>query len=317
MSQTTLLPDRPEVVQIPKKLSAEQRFRTAVWGPLLGLVVNLLLVAIKVVAGLVSGSVALLADAGHSGADLLNNLLVIGALFYARRPADDSHPYGHDRAEVLVAASSAHLLTAAGLFLGWESIQKLISGAPTPSLLAFWVALGTLIVKIVVARVEMRIARDVTSQAVQADARDSLADVFSSLAVIIGVLGAHLGEPRLDGIGGLVIAGIVVWTAINIGIGAGRELMEVNLDEHLSERVRSITRSVPGVRQVTAVTGRAHGSDVLVELGIVVDPAATVEEGSSIADAVRRLVIDHNPEVASVLVELNADHVDRLRKKLT
>jgi cation diffusion facilitator family transporter len=261
--------------------------------------------------------VALLADAGHSGADVLNNLLVIGALFYSRRPADESHPYGHDRAEVLVAATSAHLLTAARLFLGWESIQKLISGTPTPSFLAFWVAVATLLIKLVVVRVELRIARSVGSQAVEADARDSQADVFSSLAVVFGVLGARLGAPRLDGIGGLVIAGIVVWTAINIGIGAGRELMESNIDRRLSERVRSEAGSVRGVCSVTAVTGRAHGSDMLVEIGIEVDPQATVEEGARIAEAVRHSVIELNPEVASILVELNADHVERLRKKLT
>ncbi len=313
----TLLPDHPKEDLASVRRSAEQRFRTAVWGPALGLVVNLSLIVIKVLAGLASGSVALLADAGHSCADLLNNLLVIGALVYSRRPADESHPYGHDRAEVLVAVSSAHLLTAAGLFLGWESVQKLISGTPTPSLLAFWVALGTLAVKLVVVRVEMRIARDVGSQAVEADARDSLSDVFSSLAVVFGVLGAHLGEPRLDGIGGLAIAGIVVWTAINIGAGAGHELMETNLDDRLTGRVRTIAGSVPGVRSVTAVTGRAHGSDVLLEVGIFVDPETTVGEGATIADAVRHTVLDCNPEVASILVELNADHVDRLRKKLT
>jgi cation diffusion facilitator family transporter len=317
MSQTTLQPDPPVAAQPTRPLSAEQRFRFAVWGPVFGFAVNVLLVAVKVAAGLVSGSVALLADAGHSGADVLNNLLVIGALFYSRRPADESHPYGHDRAEVLVAATSAHLLTAAGLFLGWESIQKLISGTPTPSFLAFWVAVATLLIKLVVVRVELRIARSVASQAVEADARDSQADVFSSLAVVFGVLGARLGAPRLDGIGGLVIAGIVVWTAINIGIGAGRELMESNIDRRLSERVRSEAGSVPGVCSVTAVTGRAHGSDMLVEIGIEVDPKATVEEGARIAEAVRHNVIELNPEVASILVELNADHVERLRKKLT
>ncbi len=317
MSETTLAPHRPEVGRPSRRLNAEQRFRAAVWGPILGLVVNVLLVAVKVVAGVISGSVALLSDAGHSAADVLNNLMVLGALFYARRPADESHPYGHDRAEVLVAASSAHLLTAAGLFLGWESIQKLISGTPTPSFLAFWVAVATLSVKLVVVRVEMRIAHAVGSQAIEADARDSQADVFSSLAVVFGVLGARLGEPRLDGIGGLVIAGIVVWTAINIGVGAGRELMESNLDEKLSESLRRTAGKVSGVQKVTAVTGRAHGSDVLVEIGIVVDPHLTVEKGAQIADAVRQKVVEASPEVASILVELNADHVERLREYLT
>jgi cation diffusion facilitator family transporter len=302
--------------QLPRRRTSAERFRAAVWGPTLGLAVNLALVIVKAVAGVMSGSVALLADAGHSGADLLNNMLVLGALFYARRPADESHPYGHDRAEVLVAASSAHLLTAAGVFLGWESLQKLISPSGGPSLLALWVALGTVVVKLFVMRLEMRIARDVISQAVQADARDSMADVFSSLAVVFGVLGAHLGQPRLDGLAGMVIAGIIIYTAISIALNAGNELMERNLDSEIADRVRSVAVQVPGVRAVTAVTGRAHGSDVLVEIGITVDPALSVELAAAIAEGVRQALSLHIPEVGSTLVELNADHMARLRRSL-
>ncbi|MGH2487338.1 MAG: cation diffusion facilitator family transporter, partial [Ktedonobacterales bacterium] len=177
------------------QLSAAERFAKAVWGPLLGLAVNLVLVVIKAFAGIVSGSAALLADAGHSGADAANNTLVLASLIYSRRPADESHPYGHDRAEVLAAIASSFLLAGAALFFGWDSIQKLIIGTPAPTSLALYVAMGTLVVKLFVARVEGVIARNVTSQAVAADARDSLADVLSSIVVIIGVIGARLGHP--------------------------------------------------------------------------------------------------------------------------
>jgi cation diffusion facilitator family transporter len=310
-------PEVPHEAAPPGRRSAEERFRAAVRGPALGLAINLALVAVKVVVGLTAGSVALLADAGHSGADVLNNFLVIGALFYARRPADESHPYGHDRAEVLVAASSAHLLTVAAVFLGWESFQKLMSDSGEPSLIALWVAVATLVVKLVVTRVESNIARDVTSQAVKADARDSFADVLSALAVIVGVAGSHLGQPRMDGIGGLVIAAIILWTAVQIGITAGQELMERNLDDRFIEQVRSIAAGVEGVHHVTAITGRAHGSDLLVEIGIAVDPRITVEDGAAIAEAVRQTLRVQLPEVGNTLVELNADHMERLLKHLT
>jgi cation diffusion facilitator family transporter len=242
--------------------------------------------------------------------------MVIGALVYAGRPADESHPYGHDRAEVLVAASSAHLLPAAGVFLGWESVLKLISGTPTPSLLALWVAVATIVVKLFVTRIESIIAHEVTSQAVLADARDSLTDVFSALTVVIAVIGAHLGQSYMDGLGGIVIACIILWTAVRIGVNAGNELMERNLDDALIDQVRAIAGTVPGVLKVTAVTGRPHGSDVLVELGIVVDPQATVDEGAAIAENVRRTLVSQRPEIGNVLVELNADHVARLQGRL-
>ncbi len=246
---------------------------------------------------------------------MANNGLVLGSLLYSRRPADEDHPYGHDRAEVLAAVGSAFLLTGAALFFGWDSLQKLISGEPTPTLLALWVALGTLLIKLVVVRVEGAVAQDVSSLAVRADARDSLADALSSLAVIAGVLGARMGFPRLDGVAGLVIAGLILFTAVRIGFEASHELLESNLDAYLLDRVRGAAEQVEGVRCVSGVTGRTHGSDVLVEMSIAVDPQATVREGTEIAEAVRRAVYADVPEVGDALVELNTDHVQRLRRR--
>ncbi|MBF6591884.1 MAG: cation transporter [Ktedonobacterales bacterium] len=295
---------------------AAARFAAAVRGPLLGLCVNLVLVVVKAFGGVLSGSAALLADAGHSGADVANNVLVLASLLYSRRPADETHPYGHDRAEVLAAIGSAYLLGGAGIFFGWDSIHKLIVGTPTPKPLALWIALGTLAVKLVIVRVEMAIARDVASQAVLADARDNLADVLSSVAVIIGVLGARLGVIWLDGAAGLAIALLILVTAARIAVTAGNELLEPNLSEALLGRVRQAAGQVPGVRSVTAVTGRAHGSDMLVELSVEVDPRLEVAHGAAIADHVREAIYDAVPEVGDAMVELNTDHVTRLRGRL-
>lgn len=311
--QASHVPDQEPTAPMPR--TAAQRFSTAVRGPALGFAVNLALVIVKGVAGVASGSAALLADAGHSGADLANNTLVLGSLVYSRRPADEDHPYGHDRAEVLAAVASAFLLAGAALFFGWDSLQKLIVGEPTPTLLALWVAIGTLVAKLVVVRVEGAIARDVTSLAVRADARDSFADALSSIAVILGVLGARLGYPRLDGVAGLVIAGLILLTAIRIGAEASHELLEHNLDPAVLDRVQTAAKTVAGVRAVPGVTGRTHGSDVLVELSIQVDPQVTVEQGAATAEAVRQAVYQRVPEVGDALVELNTDHVQRLRRR--
>jgi cation diffusion facilitator family transporter len=280
------------------------------------LVVNLVLVIAKAIGGIVSGSAALLADAGHSGADLANNVLVLASLFYARRPADETHPYGHDRAEVVAAIGSSFLLAGAGLFFGWDSIQKLIVGVPAPTTLALWVAIGTLLVKLIVARVEGRIARSVSSQAVRADARDSLVDVFSSLVVIAGVIGARTGHPRWDGAAGVAIALLILFTAIQIGGAATHELLDHNLDPVLLARVRAAAGHVPEVLGVRAVTGRTHGSDVMVELSIEVDPEMAVQRASAIADDVRRAVYTDVPEVGDAVVELNTDHLARLWGRL-
>jgi len=278
-------------------------------------VVNLVLVVVKVIAGLASGSVALLVDAGHSGADVANNVLVLASLFYARRGADETHPYGHDRAEVLVAIASAFILMGAVLFFGWDSIRKILLGTPEPSLLALWVAIGTLVIKLVVVWIEMRIGKKVQSQAVQADARDNLADVLSSLAVIVGVIAAQFGNSRMDGIAGLVIAFLILFNAVQIGMKASHELLDHNLDARTLEAVLVAANRVEGV-SVVAATGREHGSDVLVELSIQVEPHLTVAQGSALAEEVRQAVYTDVPHVGDVVVELNTNHFARLRGKL-
>lgn len=302
----------PRNAPLPPQTPAAERFARAVRGPLLGLAVNLILVVAKAIGGVLSGSAALLADAGHSGADVANNILVLASLVYSRRPADLTHPYGHDRAEVLAAIASSFLLAGAALFFGWDSIQKLIVGTPTPTPLALYVAIGTLIVKLIVVRVEGAIAHDVTSQAVLADARDSLADVLSSIAVIIGVIAARIGYPRVDGAAGVAIALLILYTAIVIGGAASHELLEHNIEPAIAERVRGAAMCVEGVREVTAVTGRGHGSDILVEMSIQVDPAMTVEQAAALADQVRGAVYAAVPQVGDAMVELNTDHLARL-----
>jgi cation diffusion facilitator family transporter len=307
-------PDIPGEIAVAPA-TARERFAIACRGPLLGLLVNSILVIVKVIAGIASGSVALLADAGHSAADIANNILVLGSLFYASRPADESHPYGHDRAEVLAAIASAFILMGAGCYFAWDSIEKLITGTPRASFLALWVASGTLVVKVVVAWIEMQIGKKVQSQAVKADARDNMADVLSSLAVIIGVWGANLGQPRLDGVAGLVISLLILFNAIQIGMAASHELLDQNLDTKLLERVRSVANQIEGV-QVMAVTGREHGSDILLELSIAVNPSMPVDRASALSEEVRQAVYQQVPNVGDVVIELNTNHLTRLRERL-
>ncbi|SRR5579875_1650464 len=314
-----LIAPSPAPLRLPRhaaQRTAAERFAAAVWGPTLSMGVNLVLVVVKAFAGVISGSAALLADAGHSGADLANNVFVLASLFYARRPADETHPYGHDRAEPLAAGGSAFLLGLVGLYFGWDSIQKLIIGTPVPTTLALWVAIGALVAKLVISRVESAIARDVASQAIQADARDNLADVLSSGAVVIGVLGARLGYPRLDGAAGVVIALLILVNAVQIAATSAHELLDHNLDPESLARVRAAAGSVGGVRTVRAATGRIHGSDILINLSVEVDPAMRVDEAAQVADNVRQAVYQAAPEVGDVTVELNTDHLARLRRQL-
>jgi cation diffusion facilitator family transporter len=145
------------------------------------------------------------------------------------------------------------------------------------------VAAGTLLVKLIVVWIEMRVGKKVYSQAIQADVRDNLADVLSSVAVIPGVIGSQFGNSRLDGIAGQVIAFLILINAVQIAMKASHELLDHNLDAKTLDAVRVATSAIPGIA-VAAATGREHGSDLLVELSIQVDPDMTVELATQLAE---------------------------------
>lgn len=296
--------------------TADERFHVAIVGPLLSFSINFILMLVKAFAGIFAGSAALLADAGHSGADMFNSILVLASIIYSRKPADVSHPYGHDRAEVVAAVFSSFILCLAALFFGWDSLQKVIHGEPTPTWLAFWVAFGTLIIKVILVPIISNIGNRVRSLSIRADARDHLSDVFSSGAVIIGVSAAQAGYPRLDGVAGLAIALLIIWTAFQIAATATDELMEHNLEEPLLASLRQIASTVPEVMKVNAITGRVHGHDKLVQISIEVDSVIPISQASLIAEQVRQAIFQQAPDIGDVLVELNTNHEIRLRQRL-
>src|SRR5487761_1645013 len=157
------------------------RFQSGFRAVAFGIVSNLVLIVLKGTAGVAGHSQGLVADAVHSGADLVNSLAAFTSLLVSRRPGDLNHPYGHGRAEALAANFASFVIGAAGLIVAWESIQKLRGGHwATPALLTLWVALVALAIKMGSAVYTRRIARRIRSKAVSADARDHLSDVVGT-----------------------------------------------------------------------------------------------------------------------------------------
>jgi cation diffusion facilitator family transporter len=284
----------------------ERRFQRGIRAVLLGAAVNLGLIALKAAVGVLGHSHALVADAVHSGADLVNSLVALASLLIARRPADVSHPYGHGRAEALAATSAAMLIGFAGLAVAWEAIGALIHGhGEAPDLATLWVALGAMVLKLGLVMYAARVARAIRSKAVHANARDHLADVFASTVVVIGIIAANLGRPLLDPLAGLVVGGFIIYTAVEIFLGAAHELMETSLSPELRASVIAEAGAVPGIR-LSGVAGRVLGDVTLVEIHGDVDPQMTVAEAGRIVDEVKSRLVGRVAEVNHVVVELNS-----------
>jgi len=287
-------------------LLRRRRFSQGLRAVLFGVVSNLGLIVLKAVVGVLGHSEALVADAVHSAADLVNSLLAFASLLVSRRPADITHPYGHGRAEALSANVAAMIIGSAGALVIWGSVTSLVHRRSTrPDWATLWVGLVAMALKLVLAVYTARIARRINSKAVNADARDHLADVLSSGVVVVGILAARLGAPLLDPLAGLIVGGFIIYTAAQIFLGAAHELMDTSLAPEVRAEVIAQAGAVQGIR-ISGVAGRTIGDMTLVEIHADVDPTISVAEAGRIVDEVKSRLIGCIADVSHVVVELNS-----------
>ncbi|MBA2513901.1 MAG: cation diffusion facilitator family transporter [Solirubrobacterales bacterium] len=264
----------------------------------LSVIAAAVLVAIKLVTGLLTGSLGLIAEAAHSATDLMAALLTFFAVRVAVRPPDRDHPFGHGKAQHLAALGEGSFLVAASVFIGYESLTRLLQDGAS-EVRAPWYAFAVLAVVLVIdasrSIVSWRAARRFGSAALAANALHFASDLLGSLAVLIGLALVAAGMPSADALAALVVAVLVV--------GAAAQVMRVNLAE-LMDRAppeaekaarRAITRAEPTVEvrrlRIRQAAGR-YFADVVV--GIQAD--AAVGQGHAVADdvesAVRRVLPD-------------------------
>ena len=257
----------------------------------------LVLIVMKLVAGLAAGSLGLLSEAAHSGTDLAAAVLTFFAVGVAVRPADQSHPYGHGKAEHLAALAEATILVAASLFIAQEAVRRLAAGAP-PEIEVGWPVLAVLGVVLAIdasrAVVLTRAARRYESAAFATSALHFASDLAGSLAVLAGLLAARAGYPDADSVAALLVAVLVL-------AGAG-SLIRQNVDVLMDRApagaqqaaVAAIERLGPAVQlrrlRMRRAAGR-HFADVVIG----VPPAAAVEQGHAAASAVEEAVGDAVP----------------------
>lgn len=277
----------------------------------IGIVSNLALILIKGIIGVAGGSQALVADAIHSGSDLLNSCIALFSVLYSRRPPDWNHPYGHERAEAFAATVAAVLIGVAGVIVGRDSILALLHPEPRPPSLLTLVAAGiALVVKLGLNRYVGAIARRTKSKSMATEARDHLIDVVVSAIVIVGIALARLGAIWFDGVAGIFVAIFILITALSILVNAADELMDTSLSPELRQSIKDVSLGVAGVRHVQAIAGRTIGHTILVEMHVDVDPEITVAEGARIVDAIKEQVLAKIEDVRTVVVELNTDQFE-------
>ena len=261
---------------------------------LAGLVVNVILSAGKIAAGVFGRSAAMVADGVHSLSDLLSDIVVLVFVRVSSRGRDKDHEFGHGKFETLATliVSLILIVVAAQMMVsGLKSIMEVLHGGtiPRPGYVALAAAAVSILAKEVLYRYTIHVGKAVDSPAVVANAWHHRSDAFSSIGSLVGIAGAiFLGDRWviLDPLVCCCISIAILVVAVKMAGPSLKELMDASLPEDVEKEIVALAMSVDGVRNVHELKTRRNGLSVIIEAHMVVDPQITVEKAHDIVTAV-------------------------------
>jgi cation diffusion facilitator family transporter len=280
---------------------------------LLGMLVNTVLAAGKLVAGILGHSRALTADAVESLADIFSSIVVWQGLVVAEEPADADHPYGHGKAEPIASAIVATMLLLAAAGIALNAIREIVAGSHhRPAWFTLPILLAVIVIKETLHRFVAREARSVESMVVSADAWHHRSDVITSLAAFVGISVTLVGGEAFasaDDVAAVVAAGIIAWNGWQLLQPALNDLMDAAPSREVIDQIRRAAEASSSVQRVEKCIVRKSGHHYLVDMHVEVDPAMSVAQGHAIAHAVKDRIRTSLPAVSDVLI-----HVEPGRK---
>lgn len=279
---------------------------------LVGGAVNVVLLLFKFVAGIVGHSAAMMADAIHSLSDFMTDIIVLLFVHISVKPQDKSHDYGHGKYETLAMTLIGIALLAVAIGILYSGVMKItawIHGEPleAPGLLALWAAVASIILKEAVYQYSMMKARQLQSQAVEANAWHHRSDALSSIGTAVGIGGAiFLGQrwTVLDPLASVVVGAFILKMSVSLlrdGIG---DLMEQSLPDAIEAEMLQLVASVPGVAEPHELRTRRIGNHYAVELHILMDGDISLREAHDKASEVEDLLKAHYGEETHVAVHV-------------
>ncbi len=275
----------------------------------IGLEANVALTLGKLWAGIFGHSQAMIADALHSLSDVVSTSVVFLGLRIAKKPPDRNHLYGHGGADTLAALFVSVILLLTGGYIGISALQIFIHRrfqAPGP--IALWAALGSIFFKWVLYRYTLKVGKKSHSSGLVANAYDHKSDAYSSMAALVGILGARMGWGYLDPLAGCFIAILILKISFRLLKSNLHLLMEGVPDPSIINRIEEITHQIPGLKGIKETRVRPLGSDYLVDMKILVEGDMSVSEGHKVASRVKEELLKGSERIKDVMVHVNPYH---------
>ena len=270
---------------------------------------NAILSFLKLAAGVLAHSGAMVSDAVHSMSDVFSTIIVMIGVKAAEKASDKEHPYGHERMECVAAIVLAVVLLLTGLAIGYEGIQKISSAKEgtlqTPGILALIAAVVSILVKEGMYRYTSSAAKRIDSNALMADAWHHRSDALSSIGALIGIGGARLGFPVLDPIASLVICLFIAKAAYDIFKDAIDKMVDRSCDEETENAIRACALRHEGVLAVDQLMTRQFGNRIYIEMEVSVDGQMPLDEAHAIAEKLHDDIEAEFPKVKHIMIHEN------------
>ncbi|MCI9247804.1 MAG: cation transporter [Dorea sp.] len=274
--------------------------------------VNMLLSVLKLAAGLIAHSGAMVSDAVHSASDVFSTFVVMIGVHMASKEADEEHPYGHERMECVAAIVLAAVLFATGLAIGYAGLNQLLGGyeeIKAPGALALLAAVVSIGVKEWMYWYTVLAAKKINSGALKADAWHHRSDALSSVGALFGIAGARMGYPFLDCVASVVICAFVIKAAYDIFKDAVDKMLDTACDKDTVKKLQKIILNQPGVLGISKLTTRIFGSKVYVDVEIEADGDMTLRAAHEVAENVHHAIERGASDVKHCMVHVNPRRV--------
>lgn len=287
----------------------DEHTRTALRVSAVTILINALLSAGKLAAGLWARSGAMVSDAVHSASDVFSTVIVIVGVKLSGKASDKEHPYGHERLECVAAIVLSVVLLITGLFIGYGGLGKIAHAGEAdlavPGLSALVAAVVSILVKEAMFWYTRRYARAIDSGALMADAWHHRSDALSSVGALVGIAGARLGFPVLDPLASVVICAFIAKAAFGIFREAIDKMVDHSCDDHTEAAIRAGILAHEGIRSVDLLMTREFGRKIYVELEISVDGGLPLTEAHAIAESIHTDIEAAFPKVKHIMVHVN------------
>lgn len=273
------------------------------------IIANLALTILKLAAGVIAHSGAMISDAIHSASDVFSTIVVIIGIKISGKASDKDHPYGHERMECVAAIVLATILAATGLGIGYTAVEKIAGGnyanLVVPGMMALVAAILSIVVKEGMYQYTRVYAKKIDSGALMADAWHHRSDALSSVGALIGIAGARMGFPILDPVASVVICFFIEKAAYEIFMDAVDKMVDKACDEEVEAGLTECALSQEGVQGVDLLHTRVFGNKIYVDIEIRVDGEMRLRDAHGIAEHVHDAIEKNFSKVKHIMVHVN------------